>query len=76
MKNWFRNLLLERIYLKSIKASNKKVIKYGEKIKTISVILDNRLGIDKDSFKNMAESLNLSKKNVRVFDVLPIPKSD
>lgn len=66
MKNWFRNLLLERIYLKSIKASNKKVIKYGKKIKTISVILDNRLGIDKDSFKNMAESFNLSKKNVRV----------
>ena len=36
MKNWFRNLLLERIYLKSIKASNKNVIKYGEKIKILS----------------------------------------
>ena len=62
MKNWFRNLLLERIYLKSIKASNKKVIKYGEKIKTISVILDNRLGIDKDSFKIWQSHLIYRKK--------------
>ena len=64
---WFRNILLNRVYLNSVKRpSAKKSTKYGTKIKSISVILDHQLGIEKESFKKMAELFNLSDKNIRV----------
>ena len=67
MINWFRNIILNRVYLNSIKKSwpkNKR--KYGTEIKSISVILDHELGVDKEYFKNMAELFDLSNKNIRV----------
>ena len=67
MKFWFRNLLLNRVYLNSVKRPlAKKRMKYGAKIKSISVILDHQLGIEKECFKKMAELFNLSDKNIRV----------
>jgi hypothetical protein len=67
MKFWFKNLLLNRVYLNSVKRPlAKKRIKYGAKIKSISVILDHQLGIEKECFKKMAELFNLSDKNIRV----------
>ena len=64
---WFRNLLLKRVYLNSVKKPPaKKRMKYGAKIKSISVILDNQLGIEKECFKKMAELFDLSDKNIRV----------
>ena len=67
MINWFRNIILNRVYLNSIKKSRpKNKRKYGTEIKSISVILDNELGVDKEYFKNMAELFDLSNKNIRV----------
>ena len=73
---WFRNIILNRVYLNSIKKSllrNRK--KYGTKIKSISVILDNQLGIDKEFFKNMAELFDLSNRNIRVLTYYKSPKN-
>ena len=67
MKFWFKNLLLNRVYLNSVKRPlAKKRMKYGAKIKSISVILDHQLGIEKECFKKMAELFTLSDKNIRV----------
>ena len=67
MINWFRNIILNRIYLNSIKKSRpRNRRKYGTEIKSISVILDHELGVEKEYFKNMAELFDLSKKNIRV----------
>ncbi len=64
---WFRNILLNRLYLNSIKSPlAKKKIKYGAKVKSISIILDHQLGIEKECFNKMAEIFNLSHKNIRV----------
>jgi len=64
---WFRNILLNRIYLNLVKKPlAKKRIKCGAKVKSISVILDHQLGIEKECFKKMAELFNLSHKNIRI----------
>ena len=71
---WFRNILLNRVYLNSVKRPlAKKTIKYGTKIKSISVILDHQLGIEKECFKKMAELFNLSGKNIRVLTYYQSP---
>ena len=75
MINWFRNIILNRVYLNSIKKSfprNRR--KYDSQIKSISVILDNQLGIDKGFFKNMAELFDMSNKNIRVLTYYESPK--
>ena len=67
MINWFRNIILNRVYLNSIKKSRpKNKRKYGTEIKSISVILDHELGVDKEYFKNMAELFDLSNNNSNV----------
>ncbi len=72
---WFRNLLLNRVYLNLVKRPlAKKKINYGAKIKSISVILDHQLGIEKEYFKKMAELFNLSDKNIRVLTYYRSPK--
>ena len=72
---WFRNILLNRVYLNSVrKPSPKKKRRYGAEIKSISVILDHQLGIEKQCFKNMAELFDLSEKNMRVLTYYQSPK--
>ena len=62
---WFRNILLNRVYLNLIKRPlAKKKMKYGAKIKSISVILDHQLGIEKECFEKMAELFDLSDKKI------------
>jgi hypothetical protein len=56
------------------KPLTKKRSKYGAEIKSISVILDHQLGIDKEYFKNMAELFDLSHKNIRVLTYYKSPK--
>ena len=72
---WIRNILLNRVYLNLIKRPlAKKKMKYGAKIKSISVILDHQLGIEKEYFKKMAELFNLSDKKIRVLTYYQSPK--
>ena len=75
MINWFRNILLNRVYLSSVsKSSAKKNMKYGSKIKSISVILDHQLGIEKQYFKKMAKLFDLSERNMRIITYYQSPK--
>ena len=72
---WLRNILLNRVYLNSVrKPPAKKSRRYRAEIKSISVILDHQLGIEKQCFKNMAELFDLSEKNMRVLTYYQSPK--
>ena len=53
MRNWFRNFILNRVYLNSYKKPVSTRRRYGDTIRTISIILDNNLGIDKDKFNKL-----------------------
>ena len=67
MLRWFRRLLLNRIYSKSIKSTSQFRKRSATKVlKSISVILDDRLGIDKLHFKKFADVFNLPTKSVKV----------
>ncbi len=67
MFNWLRRSLLNNIYRKTIK-QNSVADKKGssKKLNIISVILDHRLGIDKEHFKRIGSHFNIPRKNVRV----------
>ena len=67
MINWLRRALLSRIYRKMIN-QNSVVYKKesSKKLNIISVILDHRLGIDKEHFKKIGSHFNIPRKNVRV----------
>ena len=67
MFRWFRRLLLNRIYSNSIKSTTKFREQSATKVlRSISIILDDRLGIDKLHFKKLADVFNLPTKNVKV----------
>tara|TARA_B100001250_G_scaffold319438_1_gene282208 strand:+ start:487 stop:1017 length:531 start_codon:yes stop_codon:yes gene_type:complete len=67
MLNWLRRSLLNRIYRRTIihySLPNKRRRSKG--LKNISVILDHRLGIDKEHFKKIGKCFNIPRRNVRV----------
>tara|TARA_B100001057_G_scaffold494291_1_gene590520 strand:- start:125 stop:655 length:531 start_codon:yes stop_codon:yes gene_type:complete len=67
MINWLRRVFLSSIYRKTIKqnsAVHKK--ESSKKLNIISVILDHRLGINKEHFKKIGSHFNIPRKNVRV----------
>ena len=67
MNNWLRRALLSRVYRKIIKQNSLADSKRSpKKLKKISVILDHRLGIDKEHFKKIGNHFNISRKNLRV----------
>ena len=74
MINWLRRAILSRIYRKTIKQNsvvhNKESSK---KLNIISVILDHRLGIDKEHFKRMGRHFDIPRKNVRVLTFFQSP---
>ena len=74
MFNWLSRALLSRIYRKTIKQNsvvNKK--ESSKKLNTISVILDHRLGIDKEHFKKIGSHFNIPRKNLRVLTYFQSP---
>lgn len=73
MRNWFRNFILNRVYLNSYKKPVSTRRRYGDTIRTISIILDNNLGTDKDKFNKMAELFDLSQKNMMVLTYCKSP---
>ena len=74
MVNWLRRTLLSRVYRKTIK-QNSVVHKKesSKKLNIISVILDHRLGIDKEHFKKIGTHFNIPRKNVRVLTFFQSP---
>ena len=67
MNNWLRRALLSRVYRKIIKQNSLADFKRSsKKLKKISVILDHRLGIDKEHFKKSVTILIFQEKNLRV----------
>ena len=76
MYNWFRNLMLHRIYKNNVsKAPKFENRKKTADLKTISVLLDHRLGVDKEIFKKMGEVFELPQKNIRVLSYYPSQKN-
>ena len=76
MINWLRRALLSRIYRKTIKQNSVGSQKESsKKLNIISVILDHRLGIDKEHFNRIGSHFDIPRKNVRVLTFFPIPKS-
>ena len=75
MINWLRRALLSRIYRKTIK-QNSVVHKResSKKLNIISVILDHRLGIDKEHFNRIGSHFDIPRKNVRVLTFFQSPK--
>lgn len=75
MIKWFRLLLLNRIYKKTINAVAET---HGNRslntLNSISVILDPLLGIDKNHFIKMGAVLNLKKNKIRVLTYYQSPK--
>ncbi len=67
MFNWLKRTLLNRVYRKTIKHIS-VAHKNGssKKINIISVILDHRLGVDKEHFRKIGNHFNISRKNLRV----------
>jgi hypothetical protein len=67
MLNWLRRAVLYRIYRRTIKQNsatdNKGVSK---KLRTIAVILDHRLGVDKEHFKEIGSYFKIPRRNVKV----------
>ncbi len=74
MINWLRLALLGRIYRKIIKQNSLADFKRSsKKLNKISVILDHRLGIDKEHFKRIANHFNIPRKNLRVLTFFQSP---
>ena len=64
---WIRRLVLNSIYRRLIKNSvEPKKIKSSRDLKNISVILDHRLGVDKEHFKEIGNYFKIPIKNIRV----------
>ena len=63
MLKWFKRVLLYRVYKNTVGGVT-VIDKHNDirVLKSISVILDYRLGIDKDQFKKIGEVFNLKKK--------------
>jgi len=74
MIKWFKRFLLYRIYKNTIEGVTKidKKNNLGV-LKNISVILDHRLGIDKDHFNKIGKVFNLKKNNIKmmIYNVTP-----
>tara|TARA_B100001175_G_C19510418_1_gene643461 strand:+ start:3253 stop:3783 length:531 start_codon:yes stop_codon:yes gene_type:complete len=67
MLNWLKRTLLNRIYRSTIKDfSLPKKRRSPKGIKNISVILDYRLGIDKEHFQKIGKYFNVPRRNIRV----------
>lgn len=67
MYNWLRGKLLNRIYRRTIKLNSVDQIREGSKgLKSIFVILDHRLDVDKEHFKKIGSYFNIPRKDVRV----------
>jgi hypothetical protein len=67
MFNWFRKVLLNRIYLNTVK--NDFVpdkIRGSKDLKNISIIIDHRLGVDKERLIQIGAYFNIPRKNVKV----------
>jgi len=74
MINWLRLALLSRIYRKIIKQNSLVDLKRSsKKLNKISVILDHRLGIDKEHFKRIGKHFNIPRKNLRVLTFFQSP---
>ncbi len=74
MLNWFRGVLLNRVYNKTlINTTQSKKQSAPKVLRSISVILDDRLGIDELHFKKMADVFNLPSKNVKVLTYYQSP---
>jgi hypothetical protein len=72
MLKWFRKALLHRVYKNTIHGFSKPDRSRNSKIlKNISVILDHRLGIAPSYFLEIAEHLNVPKKNISVLTFFP-----
>lgn len=75
MLNWLRRAILYRVYRKTIKENFVTDKKEGSrKLKSIAVILDHRLGIEKEHFKEIGGHFKIPKKNVRVLTFFQSPK--
>jgi hypothetical protein len=74
MLNWLRRTVLHRIYRRTIK-KNSATQKKGssKKLRTIAVILDHRLGVDKEHFKEIGSHFNIPRKNLRVLTFFQSP---
>ena len=74
MINWLRLALLSRIYRKIIKQNSLVDLKRSsKKLNKISVILDHRLGIDKEHFKRIGNHFNIPRKNLRILTFFQSP---
>ena len=74
MISWLRRALLSRVYRKIIKQNSLKDFKKSsKKINKISVILDHRLGIDKEHFKRIGNHFNIPRKNLRILTFFQSP---
>lgn len=75
MIKWFRNVVLNRIYKSTIRSAPKfEKRKNSEVLKSISILLDHRLGVDKENFKKMGEVFKLPRQNIRVLTYYPYQK--
>jgi hypothetical protein len=75
MINWLKEVILSRVYTKTIK--NTVVpdnIRSSKDLKNISIILDHSLGIDKERFKEIGTYFNIPRKNIRVLTFFQSPK--
>lgn len=77
MLKWFKRVLLYRVYKNTVGGVT-VIDKHNDirVLKSISVILDYRLGIDKDQFKKIGEVFNLKKNNIRVLTYHTIPNEN
>tara|TARA_Y100000389_G_C17395214_1_gene482137 strand:+ start:71 stop:601 length:531 start_codon:yes stop_codon:yes gene_type:complete len=77
MIKWFKRLLLYNVYKNTIEGV-KKIDKKNNLgvLKNISIILDNRLGIDKDHFNKIVEVFNLRKNNIKMMIYNATPNDD
>ena len=67
MVNWLRSAFLNRTYRRTIQQNSlAEQRKNSKKLTNISVILDHRLGIDKEYFKRIGSHFDIPIKNVRV----------
>ena len=77
MLKWFKRVILYRVYKNTVGGVT-VIDKHNDirVLKSISVILDYRLGIDKDQFKKIGEVFNLKKNNIRVLTYHTIPNEN
>ena len=75
MLSWLRRAILYRVYRKTIKENFVTDKKEGsKKLKSIAVILDHRLGIEKEYFKEIGSHFKIPRANIRVLTFFQSPK--